>query len=175
MLKCNRSACETGLPATWWNSSTRAFYCATCARQINRFSPGLCVERVRDARQGQIYDWVRRTFGTSTLSATERALRFIEEALELVQAQGIPAERVRAVLDHVYGKPPGSINQEVGGVGVTLLGYCAACGISADAEEFEEMRRVFAIDPAHFRQRHDVKARAGIASFSNAGSDEEVG
>jgi hypothetical protein len=34
---CYRTACR--LPgATWYNSSTRAYYCADCARQINEFS-----------------------------------------------------------------------------------------------------------------------------------------
>jgi hypothetical protein len=35
---CNRSAC-LDRPATWWNSSTRAHYCAKCARLINDFCP----------------------------------------------------------------------------------------------------------------------------------------
>ncbi len=44
---CNRSACrhvrQTG-EDFWWNSSTRAWYCEACARQINKCNVvGLCV------------------------------------------------------------------------------------------------------------------------------------
>lgn len=31
---CNRSAC-LARPATWFNSSTKAHYCTSCARKIN--------------------------------------------------------------------------------------------------------------------------------------------
>lgn len=42
--RCNRTACQVELHIgrRWWNSSTRAFYCASCARRINEASPGLC-------------------------------------------------------------------------------------------------------------------------------------
>lgn len=34
---CNRTACQQP-GAVWWNSSTRAYYCQSCARKINEFS-----------------------------------------------------------------------------------------------------------------------------------------
>ena len=40
---CNRTACDSHLPATHYNSSTRLHYCIVCARTINEFNPGLCV------------------------------------------------------------------------------------------------------------------------------------
>ena len=30
---CNRTVCSQ--TASWWNTSTRAYYCGDCARQIN--------------------------------------------------------------------------------------------------------------------------------------------
>lgn len=167
-LRCSRGACETNVPAVWWNSSTRAFYCEACAHQINKYSPGLCVERVRDARQATIYKWVADTFGVNTLNPSERALRFIEEAVELVQAVGLSADVVHKIVDHVFAKPPGGLAQEIGGCGTTLLALAAAHGVSADDAECDEAERVFKIDPARFRERHDAKARAGIAVFSQA-------
>lgn len=170
VLKCARTACESGDAATWFNSSTREFYCLRCALKINRANQTmLCKERPRDARQAAVYAWVKETFGSATLNTKERALRFIEEAIELAQAEGLSKEQTRSVLDHVYAKPPGSIESEVGGVGVTLLGYCEAKGLSAEHEEVKEADRVSNIDPAYFRERHDKKAKAGIAAFSNAG------
>ena len=32
---CNITRCETGLPATWYNHSTRLYYCAECAGRLN--------------------------------------------------------------------------------------------------------------------------------------------
>lgn len=40
---CNRTACRA-IPATWFNASTRAFYCRECARKINEYAPGLCID-----------------------------------------------------------------------------------------------------------------------------------
>jgi len=34
---CNRSACQRP-GATWFNTSTRAYYCEPCARDISRFA-----------------------------------------------------------------------------------------------------------------------------------------
>lgn len=34
---CNRTACQKPIAGeNWFNTSTRAYYCTTCARQINR-------------------------------------------------------------------------------------------------------------------------------------------
>ena len=33
--RCNRTACETAAPALWWHFSTRAYYCAVCAKLLN--------------------------------------------------------------------------------------------------------------------------------------------
>lgn len=117
----------------------------------------------RDARQERAINWVRTTFGDVNATSRERALRFIEEAIELAQAENLSVEEVSAVLSHVYSKPAGNPSQEVGGVGVTLLGYCAVKSISADHEEAAELARVISVDPNHFRKRHNVKAEAGIA------------
>lgn len=34
---CNRTACQAP-GATWFNQSTRAYYCEGCARDINRYN-----------------------------------------------------------------------------------------------------------------------------------------
>jgi hypothetical protein len=40
--RCQRKAC--GRPgATYFNTSTRAYYCPSCAKAINEYAPGLCV------------------------------------------------------------------------------------------------------------------------------------
>jgi peptide deformylase len=39
MGKCNRRACITGQPATWWNRVESAHYCEPCATEINKWVP----------------------------------------------------------------------------------------------------------------------------------------
>lgn len=120
---------------------------------------------MRNERQQAAFSWVQKTFGASNAHPRERARRFIEEAIELAQAEGLTSTEVQNVVTHVYGKKPGDPQQEAGGVGVTLLAYCESKGFSADKAELAEFERVSAIDVEYFRRRHDAKAVAGIASF----------
>lgn len=117
----------------------------------------------RDARQSDAFAWGGRTFGEINLNKRERARRFIEEALELVQAAGLPLSSVADIAHHVYEKPPGEPAQEAGGVGVTLLMLCQVLGISADFAERKELARVQNIPAKYFRDRHNIKALAGVA------------
>jgi hypothetical protein len=109
---------------------------------------------------------VRATFGDSLLATEERVSRVVEEAVELAQAEGVPAERLHALVRHVYAKPPGDPAQEVGGVGVTVLAYCAAVGISADDAEAREVERVLALPVDHFRRRQAGAAGGGATRWS---------
>jgi hypothetical protein len=117
----------------------------------------------RDNRQRAVLQWVSDTFGQPSLTPMERAFRVLEEAVELAQAEGMARERAIDIVEYVFRKPPGTHSQEAGGLGVTLLAYCEARDLSADAEEAREFDRVMAIDPAEFRERHNRKAEAGIA------------
>lgn len=117
----------------------------------------------RDQRQKAVYAWVLSTFGRENAAVVERVLRHFEEVVELAQAENLSDEELFAVIRHVYSKPKGDPKQEVGGIGTTLLAYCEARGISADDEEATEATRVLSIDPEYFRQRHNLKADAGIA------------
>jgi NTP pyrophosphatase (non-canonical NTP hydrolase) len=73
----------------------------------------------------------------------ERSHRFLEEALELVQANGCTASEAHAIVDYVYGRDQGDINQETGGVMVTLAALCLATGIDLDTAAEKELTRVW--------------------------------
>jgi NTP pyrophosphatase (non-canonical NTP hydrolase) len=120
----------------------------------------------RNALQQQIGAWIVRTFGEHTMALHERRARFLEEALELVQACEMPKDDVLRLVEYVYGRKAGDVRQEIGGVGVTLLGLAQSFGISADQAEREEVARVLAIPAEHFRKRHDAKADEGVAVYS---------
>lgn len=118
----------------------------------------------RNARQRAVLEWAIRAFGrAAATSIAERADRFLEEAIELYQALGGDIARAGQIAKHVYAKPAGKIEQEIGGVGVTLLSVCECVGTSADECESSEFSRVLAKPIEHFRKRHNAKAEAGIA------------
>lgn len=105
-----------------------------------------------------VAEWMLKCF-TPEIAAdkVERNDRFLEEALELTQASGYTADRAHALVDYVFGRPQGDINQEVGGVMVTLAAHCAAHGVSLDASAWTELERIY--DPAMI-----VKIRAKQAA-----------
>jgi hypothetical protein len=114
-------------------------------------------------RQSLVGDWVRRTFGDDLMCAEERVSRVLEEAIELAQAEGLAPSRIHALIDHVYSKEPGDRRQEVGGLEVTILAYCATTSLSVDECEAHEIARVLSKPAGHFRERQAAKASAGIA------------
>lgn len=71
--------------------------------------------------QEMIGKWVRKTFGDESMNTRERNLRFLEEAVELVQSHNITHEEASRIVARVYIKPVGNPVQEMGGVMVTLL------------------------------------------------------
>ena len=52
--------------------------------------------------------WAVRSFGRDhVINARTRALRIVEEAIELCQAVGVPSEKVHLCAATVYKRPPG--------------------------------------------------------------------
>lgn len=122
---------------------------------------------MRDYRQSEVGTWILRCFGWDVaMNRRERVSRLLEEAVELAQAENLPIAEADRILRHVYAKPPGDPAQEVGGVSITLLGYCAAAGLSADQCEYLELHRVLSLPPDHFRKRQNAKALAGVGLAS---------
>ena len=117
----------------------------------------------RSGRQELVTEWCRRAFGKeSQEDRGKRALRVLEEAIELFQAEGGLRTQADVLLDRVYSRAAGEPHQEVGGLSVTLLSYCSAAGLSADACETAEIERVLARPLDEARRRHDEKTRAGL-------------
>lgn len=172
-------------------SNDACLWCGKSPEDGSKYCSSQCRERheaqqaktrdPRTNRQAVAYAWVERTFGHAASLPKERACRFIEEAVELAQAVGLDAHEVEKIVGHVFDKPRGDTSQEVGGVGVTLLALCESLRIDANHEEDRELARVLAIDPEHFRKRHNVKADAGIAvrvtcdDSNNTPADVEAG
>lgn len=73
----------------------------------------------------------------------ERNHRFLEEALELVQACGATADEAHQLVDYVYGRPAGEPAQEVGGVMVTMAALCLAQGMDMHKAAEAELSRIW--------------------------------
>lgn len=73
----------------------------------------------------------------------ERNHRFIEEALELVQACGMPKEEAHQLVEYVYGRPVGEPHQEVGGVMITLAALCLARCLDMHVAGEDELARIW--------------------------------
>lgn len=97
--------------------------------------------------QKRVGIWVQRCFGDVVrYNREERSQRFLEEALELVQANGLSKEGALALVEYTYGRPVGVVEQELGGVMVTLAALCDACELDMVKEGEVELARIN--DPA---------------------------
>ena len=77
--------------------------------------------------QERVQPWMMACFGPEIAGdREERNHRFLEEALELVQAKGCARWEALQLVDYVFDRPIGEPAQEVGGVMVTLAALCLA-------------------------------------------------
>lgn len=117
----------------------------------------------RNRRQRDAVEWAVKSFGFAhTNSVPQRAVRFLEEAIELYQAAGGDLDMAHKLLDFVFGRPVGDIGQELGGVGLTTLLLAAAAHRNADDEELREIQRVLSKPTAEFTERNRLKNEAGF-------------
>jgi hypothetical protein len=94
--------------------------------------------------QARVHDWVVTCFGPEIAAdRLERNHRFLEEALELVQANECTASEAHQLVDYVFGRRPGDPHQEVGGVMNTLAALCAASGLDMAKAGEDELARVW--------------------------------
>lgn len=92
----------------------------------------------------RVLPWMIACFGSKISQDTvERNHRFIEEALELIQACGCPREDAMQLVNYVYSRPIGEQAQEVGGVMVTLAALCLANGIDMHEAAEVELKRIW--------------------------------
>jgi NTP pyrophosphatase (non-canonical NTP hydrolase) len=132
--------------------------------QIRTMEARDAVQRLpRDQRQVMITAWARAAFGEAEATGLpQRGLRLLEEAIEAFQACGGNEAIAHELVGYVFGRPPGEVGQELGGVAVTVLALAAAAGLSADEEECREIHRVLGKPLSTFTQRNAAKNAAGF-------------
>jgi hypothetical protein len=93
--------------------------------------------------QENVADWIVKCFGIQALeSRRERALRFIEEAIELAQSSGLTNTDVKIMSDYVFNRIPGDVDNEIGGVCVTLNGLASNLGYNVKDCFVKELIRI---------------------------------
>lgn len=104
--------------------------------------------------QNKVAEWTPTCFGQDIARDTiERNHRFLEEALELVQACNCTASEAHQIVDYVFSREVGEKKQEVGGVMVTLASLCNAYELDLmDAAETELLRAWSKIDAIRAKQ-----------------------
>lgn len=130
--------------------------------------------------QARVLPWLLECFGGEIASnREERNHRFLEEALELVQACGTTADEAHALVDYVYGRSVGEASQEVGGVMLTLAALCLANGLDMDAAGAIELERVWGkIDQIRRKQAakpKDSPLPMALADRAHDASTQPVG
>lgn len=109
--------------------------------------------------QGSIDRWMQQTFGSAiAVDKKERNDRFMEEALELVQACGMPKRDIQMLIEYVYNRPEGAKHQEVGGVIVALNALASANDLDVNQCAVLEQERVF-VKIEQIRQKQLNKPR----------------
>ncbi len=92
--------------------------------------------------QSRVERWLEACFPPDVrTNRGERTHRFLEEALELAQANGCTRDDAFALVEYVFGRPAGEAAQEVGGVMVTLASLCSASEINMDNAGDRELER----------------------------------
>lgn len=101
------------------------------------------IENENEMFQSRVDNWLIECFGESIARDKRiRNHRFLEESLELVQACGCTKEDALRLVDYVYGRDIGEIEQEVGGVATTLAALCIAQGVDLNLCAETELLRV---------------------------------
>lgn len=102
------------------------------------------IDELTSPFQSRVHPWLMECFGPMIAGdREERNHRFLEEALELVQACGCSATESHKLVDYVYGRDIGEPAQEVGGVMVTLAALCLANDIDMHAAGETELARIW--------------------------------
>jgi hypothetical protein len=114
--------------------------------------------------QARVGRWVMACLGKDKLfSKQERAARVLEEALELFQATGLSRRGAHKLVDYVFDRSKGFVDQEAAGVGLTILGWAVCNGFSLAALICEELDRV---EQPHVmsavREKNAAKKAAGV-------------
>jgi len=127
------------------------------------------------SRQSLVAAWSRRVLGDkAAFDVRERALRVLEEAIELAQACGVDVEAAHKLVDYVFARPVGNTAQEIAGLFVTAYSCAAAIGVEADAVFSEEWERIQRPEVIRKIQRRQHEKREAVEVIPGARFSEPI-
>ncbi len=111
--------------------------------------------------------WVKETFGHAVYrSPKERALRLLEEAVELAQSSGVYRDQAVKVLEHVYAKPKGNPRDELVDVFFCTLVYANLAEVKLGEEVIEEQRLIWSNEMmTRIQNKYEDKIKKGLTAF----------
>lgn len=113
-------------------------------------------------RQRQAYAWALDTYGERTRGRRYQAFRFLEEALELAQNQGLSFEDMVLVAKYVSERKVGDTKIEIGDVALCLDILAENLGLSVDTCLTSCLMRIKALKPEACRAKDDAKIAYGM-------------
>lgn len=115
-------------------------------------------------RPSRFLAWARETFTAQVaMNPAERMMRFVEEAIELANACDVPRVTVERIVNRVYERSPGNIEQEAAQCQVTLELWAKVAKLDLERAATREFERVQAIPKEEWTRRHGAKVVLGIA------------
>lgn len=116
----------------------------------------------RARRQTWSYDWINKVLAKFNITRRVRAFRFLEEALELVQTQGLTLDDVIKQAAYTYGRPVGQVKEEIGATALSLYALAEDLGISVDSCEADELIRCHGLNPTKVQAKEALKREYGL-------------
>lgn len=115
--------------------------------------------------QHKIYRWMDYTFRgmLDWASVNERVRRLTEEVTEVAQASGMSREEMHRMVDFVYDRPSGDLEQEVAQAGLCLYGLAESLHVDLEEEVSSELARVDTPEMIRrVRDKWQLKCDAGV-------------
>lgn len=106
--------------------------------------------------------WAIAVYGERARGTRYQAFRFLEEALELCQTQGLTFEDMLATARYVSARKVGETQIELGDAALCLDILAENLGLSVDTAHTSCLLRIESLDPAKCRAKDDAKCQAGL-------------
>jgi hypothetical protein len=119
--------------------------------------------RQAESQADQWMKWASQIFGNVAWSPTERATRFLEEAVEFAQSIGCERGMMLKIIERVFSRPAGVPAVEIGQCLAMLECAAYVIGVDARKQERDEFARVQALPKEEWERRYAAKKAAGVA------------
>jgi hypothetical protein len=114
-------------------------------------------------RQTRAMAWAATTYGEQRVRQRRyQAFRFLEEAMELCQTQGLTLEDFVRCAEYVAARKIGDTKTEMGDVHICMDIMAENLGLSLDHCHTTALNRIQSLDPEKCRAKDDAKIAAGL-------------